>query len=253
MNNSMLDILKGFDNAGRKTLTESTVEECGMDAGMAAPQMAAPQGGEISIKLDDTAQMAKLLMAMQAVTSGSVNDVQDAPMMTATPMDDPQEPGRDGVPGDADMDDGVAGALAGAALGAKAGGIPGAVAGGFLGHKTQQAADKDPEMEDYENEPEEEYSDVDTVLPSGDDMHRKKDPRAIRVKDPAVETSIKDRLWAALNEKKVSNCSDCGKPSYTTLDEEKQKGVDGKVCWKGYKRMGTKKKGGKTVDNCVKM
>ena len=35
--------------------------------------------------------------------------------------------------------------------------------------------------------------------------------------------------------------------------EEKQKGVDGKACWDGYKRMGTKKKGGKTVDNCVKM
>lgn len=35
--------------------------------------------------------------------------------------------------------------------------------------------------------------------------------------------------------------------------EEKQKGVDGKACWKGYKRMGTKKKGGHTVDNCVKM
>jgi hypothetical protein len=33
--------------------------------------------------------------------------------------------------------------------------------------------------------------------------------------------------------------------------EEKQKGVDGKACWDGYKRMGTKKKGGKTVDNCV--
>ena len=31
----------------------------------------------------------------------------------------------------------------------------------------------------------------------------------------------------------------------------KSKGVDGKACWKGYKRMGTKKKGGKTVDNCV--
>ena len=37
------------------------------------------------------------------------------------------------------------------------------------------------------------------------------------------------------------------------LSEEKQKGVDGKACWKGYKRMGTKKKGGKTVDNCVKI
>jgi len=35
--------------------------------------------------------------------------------------------------------------------------------------------------------------------------------------------------------------------------EEKQKGVDGKACWKGYKRMGTKQKGGKTVDNCVKV
>jgi hypothetical protein len=37
------------------------------------------------------------------------------------------------------------------------------------------------------------------------------------------------------------------------INEEKQKGVDGKACWDGYKRMGTKKKGGKTVDNCVKM
>jgi hypothetical protein len=35
------------------------------------------------------------------------------------------------------------------------------------------------------------------------------------------------------------------------IGEAKQKGVDGKACWKGYKRMGTKKKGGKTVDNCV--
>ena len=37
------------------------------------------------------------------------------------------------------------------------------------------------------------------------------------------------------------------------LTEAKQKGVDGKACWKGYKRMGTKKKGDKTVDNCVKI
>jgi hypothetical protein len=36
-------------------------------------------------------------------------------------------------------------------------------------------------------------------------------------------------------------------------ESEKQKGVDGKACWKGYRRMGTKKKGGKTVDNCVKV
>ncbi len=35
------------------------------------------------------------------------------------------------------------------------------------------------------------------------------------------------------------------------IGKAKQKGVDGKACWDGYKRMGTKKKGGKTVDNCV--
>jgi hypothetical protein len=48
-------------------------------------------------------------------------------------------------------------------------------------------------------------------------------------------------------------CEECGNPSWRTLPEEKQKGVDGKVCWKGYKRMGTKMKGGKRVDNCVKV
>ena len=32
----------------------------------------------------------------------------------------------------------------------------------------------------------------------------------------------------------------------------KAKGMDCKACWKGYKLAGTKKKGGRTVDNCVK-
>ena len=35
------------------------------------------------------------------------------------------------------------------------------------------------------------------------------------------------------------------------IGEGKKKGLDGKACWKGYKLAGTKKKGGKTVDNCV--
>ena len=33
----------------------------------------------------------------------------------------------------------------------------------------------------------------------------------------------------------------------------KAKGLDGKACWKGYKLEGTKMKGGKRVDNCVKI
>ena len=34
---------------------------------------------------------------------------------------------------------------------------------------------------------------------------------------------------------------------------EKMKGIDGKACWDGYKLAGTKKKGGRTVDDCVKI
>lgn len=49
-------------------------------------------------------------------------------------------------------------------------------------------------------------------------------------------------------------CEDCGNPSWRTFTEsEKQKGLDGKACWKGYRRQGTKMKGGKRVDNCVKV
>tara|TARA_E500000305_G_C3939808_1_gene196958 strand:- start:34 stop:336 length:303 start_codon:yes stop_codon:yes gene_type:complete len=36
------------------------------------------------------------------------------------------------------------------------------------------------------------------------------------------------------------------------IEAGKAKGLDGKACWKGYSLKGTKKKGGKTVDNCVK-
>ncbi len=36
------------------------------------------------------------------------------------------------------------------------------------------------------------------------------------------------------------------------VKEGKEKGLDGKACWDGYSLKGTKKKGKKTVDNCVK-
>ena len=84
---------------------------------------------------------------------------------------------------------------------------------------------------------------------AGDKRYEYKDKTQPRKSN---EESYVDYLQSKLDEAK-GLCSDCGNPSYTTLPEEKQKGVDGKVCWKVYKRMGTKKKGGKTVDNCVKM
>ena len=41
--------------------------------------------------------------------------------------------------------------------------------------------------------------------------------------------------------------------SIRELFEGKKKGLDGKACWDGYKLQGTKMKGGKRVDNCVKI
>jgi len=168
--------------------------------------------GGVSLQASDAAQMAEILKAIAGVEAG------DKPAMP--PMDKPMD-----MPIDMPI------------------------------KMKMPAPEESEEMEAYgddmNNEPEEEYMDMDDVITSGDDLHRKKDKKAIRTAQPALE-SIKDRLWAALNEKKDC-CNDCGNPSWRTLPEEKQKGVDGKVCWKGYKRMGTKKKGGKTVDNCVKM
>jgi hypothetical protein len=69
-------------------------------------------------------------------------------------------------------------------------------------------------------------------------------------KDPKATELIKNQI-------KIPSKPDYTPPKYESyrkgVAEEKQKGVDGKVCWKGYKRMGTKKKGGRTVDNCIKM
>ena len=76
--------------------------------------------------------------------------------------------------------------------------------------------------------------------------------RSVAKSEQSYLESMQNKVSTKLAEAK-GVCPDCGNPSWATLPEEKQKGVDGKVCWKGYKRMGTKKKGGKTVDNCVKM
>lgn len=57
--------------------------------------------------------------------------------------------------------------------------------------------------EDYANEPDEEYADTQTMIKDlSGGLNREKPRKAIRVKDPAVE-SIKQKLWAALQEKKA--------------------------------------------------
>ena len=61
-------------------------------------------------------------------------------------------------------------------------------------------------VDEWDNSPEEEYKDVSAVIPDGNDLHKSKSShRAAAGGDNAmaVEASIKEQLWAALNEKKA--------------------------------------------------
>ena len=59
---------------------------------------------------------------------------------------------------------------------------------------------------DYENEPDEEYSDLSAVIPDGDDLHKQKKshPATAGGDNPMSVESIKATLMAALQEKKLS-------------------------------------------------
>ena len=58
---------------------------------------------------------------------------------------------------------------------------------------------------DYENEPDEQYSDLSAVIPDGDDLHKKKKthPATAGGDNPMAIENIKAALYAALNEKKM--------------------------------------------------
>jgi len=88
---------------------------------------------------------------------------------------------------------------------------------------------------------------------SQEELGRLKDKYSKAEKKTKEEFELEQAFEDTMGQFSDHICEDCGNPSWRTLGEEKQKGVDGKVCWKGYKRMGTKMKGGKRVDNCVKV
>jgi hypothetical protein len=88
---------------------------------------------------------------------------------------------------------------------------------------------------------------------SQEELGRLKDKYSKAEKKTKEEFELEQAFEDTMGQFADHVCEECGNPSWRTLDEEKQKGVDGKVCWKGYRRMGTKMKGGKRVDNCVKV
>jgi len=117
---------------------------------------------QVSISGNSGEEVANMITALQGkagINSSPMDSGPTAPMRQDMErlrgiVDEPEIPGNDDVPGDQDVNAG--------AMGAVAGGVAGAALGGPLGALTGAAAGDsltDDELEEYENEPEEEYSD----------------------------------------------------------------------------------------------
>ena len=79
---------------------------------------------------------------------------------------------------------------------------------------------------------------------------REYDAETKRKKEEAIALAASDqKKW---EKSLIKDAINNNNTFYTTMLKEKAKGMDGKACWKGYSLRGTKMKGGKRVDNCVK-
>ena len=176
----MADILRAMDAA------DKPVAECPPEMG----QM--DQGGSINIQMNNTDQMAQLLQALQSVQQGGQGEADvDEGSMKDQMMNDAEN---------MDKEDFCEKYMA-------------------MGMDKAECEEHWNSMnEDYANEPEEEYMGIDSVLPSGDDLHKTKKsyPATAGGDNPMNVESIKDRLYAALNEKK-------GKPDFLDLDKDGDK------------------------------
>ena len=73
-----------------------------------------------------------------------------------------------------------------------------------------------------------------------------------KLKEVAGELEKASKMHAGQAKKIKSILKKSGPFKMKTPLYGKAKGMDGKACWKGYSLRGTKMKGGKRVDNCVK-
>ena len=88
---------------------------------------------------------------------------------------------------------------------------------------------------DYENEPDEQYSDLSAVIPDGDDLHKKKKthPATAGGDNPMAIENIKAALYAALTEKKKPDANGNGIPDYAEDGKGKNDTAKGKKPKKG--------------------
>jgi len=88
---------------------------------------------------------------------------------------------------------------------------------------------------DYENEPDEQYSDLSAVIPDGDDLHKQKKshPATAGGDNPMAIENIKAALYAALTEKKKPDANGNGIPDYAEDGKGKNDTAKGKKPKKG--------------------
>jgi len=226
--NDMKKILENFNSA--KTTEKQTLNEA------AAVTMSADtpqQVGELMTLMRNAGMDPKVMPG---------NDMKMDPMPNAK-MDDPKIPGKDDVVGDIDLKAGLLGKIAGGALGGAAGSVGGAAMGSKYGAMAGNAiapgvggpvgaaigsavgaaapavagaelVGGESTQEDYANEPDEDYAPYTDMVKGGDDIGKSKKshkPVAGGDNPMALEVSIKEQLWAALNEKMATEGRGRGK------------------------------------------
>jgi hypothetical protein len=213
----MLDILKNFDDVstGKKTgaagesknemkailesfhrvnEAETPVEECGEGMPMQAMQAPQREGNPVTMNISLNASGKDNVDELMALLKGAGLD--GAKVVGPADINQPSDQERDMA------------AMRAAMM------------------ATQD--DTEEEVEEWDNSPEGvEGEPMSLDLPmDGDDLHRKKDRKAVRTTDPALESSIKDRLWAALNEKKTDEgkyANDAQRKAIHAAKDEKKK------------------------------
>ncbi len=99
------------------------------------------------------------------------------------------------------------------------------------------------------------YIDTAADYVAGGEMEESTSPLVNKILNE-LEEGKKEGLWANIHAKRKrgerpAKPGEKGYPKTLDIDEEKKKMKGEDPCWKGYEMVGTKKKGGKEVPNCV--
>ncbi len=284
-----------------KKLIESMdhIEECGMVdegpmAAMAPPAPEMDKGNPVTVNVSMNASgkehVADLLDMMKNAGLGGAEEVspkmltpRDDMERLAGIMDNPAIPGKDDVPGDADVDDsscmddidadeayspgdenaeGVVSNCCSAPVQDEREGTGRCSA---CGEGCEAVAEEAVEEADYANEPDPQYGDMSDAIPDGNDLNRKKKsyPATQDGDNPMAVEAIKATLLKALAEKKMpmgagpdgKKGTDDDKPAFLDQKKGDKKSKGGSKPKKGVVPPQFKKKGtdeGVATKDCPK-